>query len=231
MAKTVGDFLVERLRTWGVRRIYGYPGDGINGIIGALERAGDEHPSFIQVAARGDGGVHGLRARQVHRRGRRLPRHLGARRDPPAERPLRREDGPPAGRRHRRAAGARPRIGGDYQQEVDLQTLFKDVAHEYVHTAIDAGAGPAPASTARCRIALDRAHRHLRHRPQRRAGAGRRRRAAARARHRPLRRRLRRAARRPAGARICKRAAEVLNAGKKVAMLVGAGRAARAPTR
>ena len=37
--KTVGDFLVERLHEWGVRRIFGYPGDGINGVLGALERA------------------------------------------------------------------------------------------------------------------------------------------------------------------------------------------------
>ena len=34
----VGDFVVERLHAWGVRRIYGYPGDGINGVIGALQR-------------------------------------------------------------------------------------------------------------------------------------------------------------------------------------------------
>ena len=45
--------------------------------------------------------------RQVHRRGRRLPRDLGPGRDPPAERPLRREARPPAGRRDRRPAGAR----------------------------------------------------------------------------------------------------------------------------
>ncbi|HBZ99638.1 MAG TPA: hypothetical protein DEO97_12905, partial [Pseudomonas sp.] len=37
---TVGDYLVERLYQWGVRRIYGYPGDGINGVLGALNRAG-----------------------------------------------------------------------------------------------------------------------------------------------------------------------------------------------
>jgi pyruvate dehydrogenase (quinone) len=41
MTQTTSDFLVERLRAWGVRRIYGYPGDGINGILGALDRAGD----------------------------------------------------------------------------------------------------------------------------------------------------------------------------------------------
>src|SRR6202012_2203918 len=43
----VGDFVVERLHAWGVRRIYGYPGDGINGVIGALQRAGNIE--FIQV--------------------------------------------------------------------------------------------------------------------------------------------------------------------------------------
>src|ERR1700742_2957600 len=43
----VSDFVVERLHDWGVRRIYGYPGDGINGVIGALQRA--DHIDFIQV--------------------------------------------------------------------------------------------------------------------------------------------------------------------------------------
>ncbi len=36
MSGTVGHFLVERLYQWGVRRIFGYPGDGINGMFGAL---------------------------------------------------------------------------------------------------------------------------------------------------------------------------------------------------
>lgn len=40
MSTTVADFLVGRLREWGVERIYGYPGDGINGILGALNRPG-----------------------------------------------------------------------------------------------------------------------------------------------------------------------------------------------
>src|SRR3978361_514406 len=39
MSQTVGDFVVERLHQWGVRRIFGYPGDGINGVFGALRRA------------------------------------------------------------------------------------------------------------------------------------------------------------------------------------------------
>ena len=54
MSETVGDFLLERLTTWGIKRIYGYPGDGINGILGAFERSsngnkGPSHPEFIQV--------------------------------------------------------------------------------------------------------------------------------------------------------------------------------------
>jgi hypothetical protein len=36
LATSVGRFLLERLRTWGVRRIYGYPGDGIDGIMGVF---------------------------------------------------------------------------------------------------------------------------------------------------------------------------------------------------
>jgi pyruvate dehydrogenase (quinone) len=55
----VSDFVVERLHAWGIRRIYGYPGDGINGVLGALQRAGtiefiqarhEEMASFMAVA-------------------------------------------------------------------------------------------------------------------------------------------------------------------------------------
>jgi pyruvate dehydrogenase (quinone) len=48
MAMTVGDFFIDRLHRWGVRRIYGYPGDGINGVFGALQRA-EGKIEFIQV--------------------------------------------------------------------------------------------------------------------------------------------------------------------------------------
>jgi pyruvate dehydrogenase (quinone) len=48
MSKTVGDFFVQRLYDWGVRRIFGFPGDGINGVLGALNRFGDKI-EFIQV--------------------------------------------------------------------------------------------------------------------------------------------------------------------------------------
>lgn len=45
----VGDFILDRPQAWGVHRIYGYPGDSINGVVGALRRAGDRF-DFIQVA-------------------------------------------------------------------------------------------------------------------------------------------------------------------------------------
>ena len=48
MSETVADYLLKRLGAWGVQRVYGFPGDGINGIIAALDRAGDK-PRFIQV--------------------------------------------------------------------------------------------------------------------------------------------------------------------------------------
>ena len=43
---TVGDFIVRRLSDWGVQRLFGYAGDGINGIIGGIQRAGNR-PRFI----------------------------------------------------------------------------------------------------------------------------------------------------------------------------------------
>ncbi|HEY2408819.1 MAG TPA: thiamine pyrophosphate-requiring protein [Polyangiaceae bacterium] len=128
----VSDHLVQRLSAWGVRHIYGYPGDGINGIMGALNR--DDHGiHFIQarheemaafmacghskfgggigvcLATSGPGAIHLLNglydAKLDHA-------------------PVLAIVG----------QSARSAMGGDYQQEVDLATLFKDVAHEYVHT-------------------------------------------------------------------------------------------------
>ncbi|HJQ42053.1 MAG TPA: thiamine pyrophosphate-binding protein, partial [Jatrophihabitantaceae bacterium] len=48
MADTVADVLLARLRSWGVRQVFGYPGDGINGLLGAWERAGND-PQFVQA--------------------------------------------------------------------------------------------------------------------------------------------------------------------------------------
>jgi pyruvate dehydrogenase (quinone) len=51
MGRKTSDWFVERLKTWGVTRIYGYPGDGINGVLGALQRAEKSRDAieFIQV--------------------------------------------------------------------------------------------------------------------------------------------------------------------------------------
>jgi len=136
MANTVADFLLERLSGWGVRRIYGYPGDGINGLLGALNRAGDRfefvqarheemaafmacaHAKFtgevgVCLATSGPGAVHLLNglydAKLDHQP---VVAIVGQQ--------------------------ARAGLGGNYQQEIDLTSLFKDVCHEYVHVAMDA---------------------------------------------------------------------------------------------
>jgi pyruvate dehydrogenase (quinone) len=133
MAELVADFLLERLSQWGIKRIYGYPGDGINGIIGALDRAKDKmhfvqvrheemaafmacaHSKFtgevgVCLATSGPGAIHLLNglydAKMDHQS---VVAIVGQQ--------------------------ARAALGGDYQQEVDLISLFKDVAHEYVHMA------------------------------------------------------------------------------------------------
>src|SRR5579871_1273207 len=132
MAQSVGDFFVERLGRWGVRRIYGYPGDGINGVFGALQRANGKiefiqcrheemaafmasaHAKFtgelgVCIATSGPGASHlvtGLYdARLDH-----MPVLAIA------------------------GQQARTAMGGHYQQEVDLPAMFKDVAGAYVQT-------------------------------------------------------------------------------------------------
>jgi pyruvate dehydrogenase (quinone) len=129
----VADALLQRLTEWGVRVVYGYPGDGINAILGALGRA-DGRPRFLQVrheemaafmacghakwtgevgvclATSGPGAIHLLNglydAKLDHQP---VVAIVGQQ--------------------------ARTALGGAYQQEVDLHTLFKDVAHEFVETA------------------------------------------------------------------------------------------------
>jgi pyruvate dehydrogenase (quinone) len=137
MSVTVGDYLLERLARWGVKRIYGYPGDGINGLMGAFQRSSNgERPEFIQVrheemaafmacahakftgelgvcmATSGPGAIHLLNglydAKLDHQP---VVAIVGQQ--------------------------ARAGLGGNYQQEVDLTTLFKDVAHEFVQMAIE----------------------------------------------------------------------------------------------
>src|SRR5207249_12202277 len=48
MTETASDFLIRRINEWGLKRIYGYPGDGINGIMVALDRANGA-VDYVQV--------------------------------------------------------------------------------------------------------------------------------------------------------------------------------------
>src|SRR6185369_5712602 len=132
MSETVGDFLLQRLGQWGVRRIYGYPGDGINGIMGAFGRS--KEMKFVQAR-------HEELAAFMACAHAKFSGTLGVCLAPsgPGAIPLlnglydAKMDHQPVlaivGQQKR--AG----LGGDYQQEVDLISLFKDVASEYVHMA------------------------------------------------------------------------------------------------
>src|ERR1700735_335619 len=133
MSQTVGDFLVERLYAWGVRRIYGYPGDGINGVFGALNRA-DNRIEFVQAR-------HEEMAAFMASAHAKFTGELGvciATSGPGASHLITglydaRLDHMPvlaiAGQQARNA------LGGHYQQEVDLVSMFKDVAGAFVQQA------------------------------------------------------------------------------------------------
>jgi pyruvate dehydrogenase (quinone) len=135
MAKTIGDFVLERLAVWSVQRVFGYPGDGINGIVSALGR--QDKIDFIQVrheeeaafmasghakltgevgvclATGGPGAVHllnGLYDAKLDRKP--VVAIVGQ--------------------------SARMALGGHFQQEVDLLSLFKDVASDFVQVCTTA---------------------------------------------------------------------------------------------
>ena len=219
MANTVSDFFWQRLHEWGVRRIFGYPGDGINGLVGALDRNRDKfeyvqvrheemaafmasaHAKFtgevgVCMATSGPGAIHLLNglydARLDHQ---------------PVLAIVGQQD--------------RKSLGGHYQQEVDLEVLFKDVAGAFVQQA------SAPAQI-----------RHLIDRAMRIAKSDRKVTAVI----IPKDLQEMKAVEQPPHAHgtvhsgigapephplptemELRRAAEVLNSGKKVAMLVGAG--------
>jgi pyruvate dehydrogenase (quinone) len=152
MSQTVGDFLVERLHAWGVRKIFGYPGDGINGVFGALNRAQsnpDRRIEFIQAR-------HEEMAAFMASAYAKFSGELGvciATSGPGASHLITglydaRLDHMPvlaiAGQQARNA------IGGHYQQEVDLPSMFKDVAGAFVEQA---------SSPAQVRHLVDRAVR------------------------------------------------------------------------
>ncbi|ORB64747.1 thiamine pyrophosphate-requiring protein [Mycolicibacterium tusciae] len=130
MAEEVSDFVLKRLREWGVEQVFAYPGDGINGLVAAFGRA-DNNPRFVQarheemaafeatgyakfsgrvgicMATSGPGAIHLLNglydAKLDH-----VPVVAIV------------------------GQTARSAMGGSYQQEVDLQAVFKDVASDYL---------------------------------------------------------------------------------------------------
>lgn len=138
MSLSVGQYVMQRLSAWGVERIYGYPGDGITGLTTGLRKNGDK-PRFIQarheelaafmacahakftgqagvcMATSGPGAIHLLNglydAKMDHQP---VVAIVGQ--------------------------SATTAIGSQYQQEVDLQSLFKDVASEYCVTVMSPGA-------------------------------------------------------------------------------------------
>jgi pyruvate dehydrogenase (quinone) len=130
VSQSTGAFILERLHQWGVSRIYGYPGDGINGLLGAFHEFEDEI-EFVQtrheeiaafaacahakltgevgvcMATSGPGAIHlmnGLYDAKLDHAP--VVAIVGQQ--------------------------ARMALGSNFQQEVDLTTLFKDVASEYV---------------------------------------------------------------------------------------------------
>jgi pyruvate dehydrogenase (quinone) len=136
MARNVSDQIVERLAAWGITHVFGYPGDGINGIMGAfnaddrgielVQARHEEMAAFMAVgyakftgrlgvclATSGPGAIHLLNglydAKMDHQ-------------------PVLAIVG----------QAARSAMGGAYQQEVDLGNLFKDVCREFVQTAMSA---------------------------------------------------------------------------------------------
>ncbi|EZP71654.1 Thiamine pyrophosphate protein [Sphingomonas paucimobilis] len=126
MAQTVGEYFWDRLHQWGVRRIFGYPGDGINGLLGALQKVPDKF-EFVQVR-------HEEMAAFMASAHAKFTGELGvclATSGPGASHLLTglydaRMDHMPVlaivGQQ------ARSAVGAHYQQELDLTSMFKDVA-------------------------------------------------------------------------------------------------------
>ena len=134
MSQTVAEFVLQRLVDWGVKRVYGYPGDGINGLLGAfhsftgeLEFTQTRHEEIAAFAAcahakftgevgvcmstSGPGAIHllnGLYDAKLDKQP--VVAIVGQQK--------------------------RMSLGSDYQQEVDLTSLFKDVAGEFVQTCM-----------------------------------------------------------------------------------------------
>ncbi len=218
MSQTVASYMLSRLREWGVKQVFGYPGDGINGLMGAWHE--HEHDlEFIQcrheeiaafaatayakvsgdvgvcMATSGPGAIHLLNglydAKLDHQP---VVAIVGQQK--------------------------RMSLGGHFQQEVDLTALFKDVAHEFVQVCmtpqqarqlIDRAIRIAKAErTVTCVIVPNDIQEAAWEEPEREHGAMFT--STSYSEPRVL----------PRGADL-RRAAETLNAGSKVAMLIGQG--------
>ena len=132
--RLVADLVVERLLAWGVHRVFGYSGDGINGLMGALRRAGGD-PSFVQARheenaalmavghAKYAGGVGVVTSTQGPGAVHLLNGLYDAKLD---HQPV------------VAIVGQQPTtaLGAEYQQEIDLSALFKDVAAQYVQAVL-----------------------------------------------------------------------------------------------
>src|SRR3954469_11806608 len=137
MAELVADFVLKRLREWGVERIYGYPGDGINAFLGALDRAEEQGgPEFIQ--ARHEETAAFMACGHAKFPG---PDAIGVCMAPAGPGAVHLLNGLYDAKLDHVPVLAivgqqkRTSLGSHYQQEIDLQTLFPDVS-EYVQTVV-----------------------------------------------------------------------------------------------
>ena len=130
MTTTVGDHVLSRLREWGVEQVFGYPGDGINGLVVAFGAA-DDQPRFVQSRHEEMSAFQAVGYAKFSER----PGVCMATSGPGAIHLLNglydaKLDHVPVvaivGQTERSA------MGGSYQQEVDLQAVFQDVASEYL---------------------------------------------------------------------------------------------------
>ncbi|WP_101523232.1 thiamine pyrophosphate-requiring protein [Nocardioides houyundeii] len=146
--RLVADLVVERLRAWGVGRLFGYSGDGINPVMGALRRAGGD-PEFVQarheenaaLMAVGHAKYTGEVGVMISTQGPGAVHLLNGLYDAKLD--------------HQPVVaivGQQPTtaLGAEYQQEIDLSSLFKDVAAQYVQAVL------APEQAA---MVIDRAFR------------------------------------------------------------------------
>ena len=142
--------MLQRLRDWGVRRAStatpATASTGCNLAFHERRRRARVHPD----APRGARRLRRVRAREAHRRGRRVHGDLGPGRDPSAQRALRRQARPRAGASRSSASRRGCRSAATTSRRSTSHALFKDVAGEYLADVHRSRAGARTSSTARC---------------------------------------------------------------------------------